>query len=278
MIISEIKDGFGNQLFMYACGYALAKKKGTKLILDSTILDTSNLRDYELGGLNIKYDLHLYIPRFLPHFLKRITGKIFRLVLSLTCMKITEKTTTKVNKEIYKVNKSCRLIGYWQSEKYFIDYKDEIVSMLTPNYKTSETFNKMKKNIEESESVSLHIRRGDFVALGWCLDKNYYKKAIEYIISKTHNPTFYIFSDDIKYAQNFLEEFNINKIYVNYDCIKPTIEDFLLMSNCKHNIIANSTYSWWGGYANLNPKKIVCCPPREARDFFYPQDWVVISF
>ena len=278
MIISEIKDGFGNQLFMYACGYALSKQKGTKLILDSTILDTNNIRDYELGGLNIKYYLHLSIPQFLPYVFKRIIGKVIRLILSSVCKQKKETSTTKVNKEIYEINGNIRLIGYWQSEKYFKDYKDEIISMLTPNYKTSETFNKLKSNIKESESVSLHIRRGDFVALGWCLDKNYYKKAIDYVVLRTKKPTFYIFSDDINYAKEFLEDFNINKVYITYDAIKPTIEDFILMTNCKHNIIANSTYSWRGGYANSNPDKIVCCPPREARDFFYPQDWVVISF
>lgn len=97
------------------------------------------------------------------------------------------------------------------------------------------------------------------------------------MIERIESPTFYVFSDDINYAKEMFKDFNVPIKIINYEPIDSTIEDFLLMKSCKHNIIANSTFSWWGAWANNNPNKIVICPPRESPDFFYPKDWIIMK-
>lgn len=277
MIISNIQDGFGNQLFMYACGYAAARKQGGKFVLDATFLATSNLRNYELGGLNIRYSNLLNIPKRLPYFVKAVIRKLLQTMLSMITKSFKEKTTYEFDPSVLNLKGSYRLSGYWQSELYFKEYRSELLSMFTPNYSTTKSFNGVLEKIQRTESVSVHVRRGDFIALGWCLGKHYYMNAIKTILGKVSAPTFYVFSDDIEYAKEMFEGFDVKIEFISYESLNSTIEDFLLMKSCKHNIIANSSYSWWGAWANDNPDKIVVCPPREARDFFYPVDWIVVK-
>lgn len=268
MIISTIKDGFGNQLFMYACAYSVAKNSGSKLVIDTSFLATSKLRNYELGRLNIKYDYLFHIPNYIPNFLKILIRKLFQLYIKLIAEKYNERKSYEFDSKVLKLKGSYRLYGYWQSEKYFVQYRKELLDMLIPNYDMTDSFKTMLSKIQNTQSVSIHVRRGDFIALGFCLNDEYYKKAIQYIIERIKNPIFYVFSDDIEYAKKMFSNFDVAIEIINYKSIDSTVEDFLLMKSCKHNIIANSTYSWWGAWANCNPDKIVICPPRESPDFF----------
>ena len=154
--------------------------------------------------------------------------------------------------------------GYWQSEKYFKNIKDEIIKSFTPIHDISEKAKQYIKEIENSNSVSLHVRRGDYVdntmfkGSGLTItEMPYYKDAIEFINSKVENPKFFIFSDDIAWCkENF--EFLEDKTFI--DDTKSAIDDMVLMSRCEHNIIANSTFSWWGAWLNRNKNKIVIAP------------------
>lgn len=184
MIISTIKDGFGNQLFMYACGYAVAKKSQKRLILDSSILATSNLRKFELGRLNIQYDYLFYIPTNLPKLLKVLIRHFYQALTYILSQPYKEKISYQFDPKVLNLKGSHILIGYWQSEKYFRQYRAEILAMLTPNYETTNSFKKQLIRIQKVESISLHIRRGDFIKLGFCLDKEYYEKAIQFMIGK----------------------------------------------------------------------------------------------
>ena len=113
--------------------------------------------------------------------------------------------------------------------------------------------------INKSNSVSLHVRRGDYLNLKniGVLDVDYYIKAVEYIRKNVEKPTFYIFSDDLEWCKNSLG-FLDDCIYV--DWTQTEIDDLKLMSFCRHNIIANSSFSWWGAWLNQNPKKTVIAP------------------
>lgn len=140
MIISTIKDGFGNQLFMYACGYAIAKNSGEKLILDSSALATSKLRKYELERLNIKYDYLLQIPNHLPNILKILTYRIIKIIKNILTKPYNEKISYEFDPQVLELRGSYRLSGYWQSEQYFRQYRSDILAMLTPNYTTTSSF------------------------------------------------------------------------------------------------------------------------------------------
>ena len=198
-------------------------------------------------------------------------------MMSLLFVDFREKDTYLLDMSLLHLSGNTRITGYWQSEKYFIDYREELLKMLTPTYAVTKSFESTLLAIKRSFSVSIHVRRGDFVSLGWCLDIAYYKKAIKLMSDKIQNPVFYVFSDDNEKAKNLFEGIDARFNFVDYEAVNPTIEDFLLMKSCKHNIIANSSYSWWGAWANNNPDKIVLCPPREARDFFYPKEWIVVK-
>lgn len=143
----------------------------------------------------------------------------------------------------------------------------------------------MQYEIKNSNSVSLHIRRGDYVALskskkGHALCPiSYYKKAIENIAQKIHNPRFFIFSDDIQWVKENLA-IKYNAEYIDFNRDYPE-RDIILMKHCKHNIIANSSFSWWGAWLNENPNKIVIAPKRwmnnlESSDDLIEPNWIKI--
>ena len=246
MIISEFIGGFGNQLFEYACAYAQARRMNTKLVLDSMFLATDTLRNYELDSLSLRYDFVFRIPQKYPYIIKVALRKCFHFLLRIIAKNYAERKAYVFDDKVYALSGNWRLRGYWQSEKYFKDYRDEIVSMLTPTYPMTASFLKLKEQIESTNSVAVHVRRGDYVALGICLSDVYYREALLRICQKVNAPVFYVFSDDMEYAKQLFAEFVSDQVVpICYEGHNSTIEDFLLMKSCKHNIIANSSYSWW---------------------------------
>lgn len=173
--------------------------------------------------------------------------------------------------------------GTWQSEKYFINH-DKI--------KNSFKFNEQRLNQEtrriakslggEGVTVSIHIRRGDYLSdafasgFGNCCPLEYYRKAINFMNEKFHDPLFLIFSDDMEWVKENL--ILRNAIYVNHNKNIDSWQDMYLMSKCKHNIIANSTFSWWGAWLNDNDDKIVIAPKRWwstiDNDDVVPESWI----
>ena len=277
MIISEFIGGFGNQLFEYACAYAQARRMNTKLVLDSMFLATDTLRNYELDSLSLRYDFVFRLPQKYPYIIKAMLRKCFHFFLRIIAKNYAERKAYVFDDKMYALSGNWRLRGYWQSEKYFKDYRDEIVSMLTPTYPMTASFLKLKEQIESTNSVAVHVRRGDYVALGICLSDVYYREALLRIRQKVNAPVFYVFSDDMEYAKQLFAEFVSDQVVpICYEGHNSTIEDFLLMKSCKHNIIANSSYSWWAAWANVHEDKIVVAPKRENKDDFYPEEWIQV--
>jgi hypothetical protein len=178
--------------------------------------------------------------------------------------------------------------GYWQSEKYF----NQIQDIIRKSYEFDETkLNKGSKVILEKInsviSVSIHIRRGDYLSdtgasklLGNICTLNYYTKAIEYLTETlSNNISFFVFSDDINWVKNTFTNYNL--IYIDCNLCENSWMDMFLMSKCNHNIIANSSFSWWGAWLNNYPDKIVVCPNKwfkhqDAIDII-PKSWISIS-
>ena len=209
--------------------------------------------------------------------------------------KLVEDTFQPFDPMVLKAGKNVYLEGYWQSEKYFkeIEYIIRKDLIIKPNLKGR---NKdIAKKIVSENSISLHIRRGNYVANpeifkvhGTC-EQEYYYEAIDYITENVKEPYFYIFSDEIEWAKdNFKIEYahtfvdiNIGFDGENYQDEK-NYEDLRLMSLCKHNIIANSSFSWWGAWLNQNPEKIVIAPKKWFNDEsldtsdLIPNSWIRI--
>ena len=168
------------------------------------------------------------------------------------------------------IEDGCYLDGYFQCEKYFKDIREIILEQFSINQDISNYTKEIKNKIQNFQnSCSLHIRRGDFVNSkninihGAC-DIEYYKKAMKYLEEKVENINYFIFSDDIEWVKENLAI--QNAIYIDSKEKRIPHEDIYLMSLCKNNIIANSSFSWWGAWLNQNEKKMVIAPKRWFAD------------
>jgi len=232
-IVVKLMGGLGNQMFQYAYGFALAKRKNRNLSLDISFFNQKNAatpRVFELDQLCISQ--------------KNFGQKLFLAKIP----KIGRKIETLLN----------YFEGYFQSEKYFSDYKDEIIN---------EFQFKEKLQAPEGNSVAIHIRRGDyaeFANIHLVCTPFYYENAVAYIQSKVESPIFYVFSDDIEWCKQNVKVPEPCHYIDNLN--KPSSHDMQLMSLCKHNIISNSTYSWWAAWLNQNPDKIIVAPDRWFAD------------
>lgn len=278
MIITKISGGFGNQLFMYACGYAAAQRLDTGLILDTSFMDTDNLRSYELDKLNIKYDKHFSTEWLKLYPLKVLYRKIIRGTILARYTMFKEKQTYHFDPEYLNIKNDTYLYGYWQTEKYFKDYRKELLQMFTPRYELSSDCKKYINKANCCNSVAVHVRRGDYVKIGICLDKSYYFHAFEYLEQRMKNITYFVFSDDMEYVHQMFKNAQREIVYVQYTSANPTLDDFFIMKACKHIIMANSSFSWWAAWLNNNPDKQVLYPKTSWADSdFYPKEWTMIQ-
>jgi hypothetical protein len=266
MIISKITGGLGNQMFQYAIAKSIAQKRADKFKLDISFYPKQSLRKYELNYFNIEENIATN-----NEIIKLAGDENFwfklrkKLGLNPTRAKsyFLEKETAVFDKKVFDYEKNIYLDGYWQDEEYFRDIREELLKDFTLKNNISIEAKKYLKDIRNSQSVSVHVRRGDYIqnthtnsVHGTC-DLDYYQKAIKCIHEKVKSPNFYIFSDDIIWCkENF--DFLENKVFV--DDTKSAFDDLELMRNCKHNIIANSTFSWWAAWLNTYEKKIVIGP------------------
>lgn len=265
MIITALNGGLGNQMFQYAAGRALAFRLNVELKLD--------LSSYErqTDPLVAKRRFSLDNFEITAGIARDEEVEIFKKPKILTGL-FNKKTYFKekgmnFNNEFQDLSGDVFLDGYWQSEKYFSEIRDILHEEFQLKDK-EELTRVFPKELEGSDSVSIHIRRSDYITnptaanvLGF-IGIEYYKKAIDYIRGKIQNPKFFVFSDDISWVKKNLDT-GVNSYYMEGN---PDHIDLSLMNLCKNNIIANSSFSWWGAYLNLNPEKIVIAPKNWFKD------------
>ena len=260
MIITKIKGGLGNQLFQYAAGRAVAIHHKVPLKLDTTIFETYKLHNgYRLDQFAIQAEIATDNEII---NLKGRNNVLFSALRKAGLVKrksyFKEKRSSYFDESVFK-NNYVYLDGYWQNELYFLDIRELLLRELSPISSMSDLGCDYLKFIKKSNSVSVHVRRGNYLNTKNInvLDVDYYMKAAEYVRKNVEKPTFYVFSDDLEWCKNslgFLDDF----IFV--DRTQTEIDDLKLMSFCRHNIIANSSFSWWSAWLNQNPKKIVIAP------------------
>lgn len=278
MIITKISDGFGNQLFMYACGYAVAQRLNTKLILDTSYLDTNKLRSYELDKLNIRFAKRFSTNWLKLYPLKVLYRKIEHFGMRMRYSMYKEKKTYLYDPEVLCIKNNTYLSGYWQSELYFKEYRNDLLALFTPKYELSIGCKEYIEQVRSCNSVAVHVRRGDYVKIGICLDASYYFHAFEHLEQTMDDITYFVFSDDIEYARQMFVNAQRKMEYVHYTPANPTLDDFFIMKACKHIIMANSSFSWWAAWLNNNPDKQVLYPKTNwAGTNFYPEAWTMIQ-
>lgn len=271
MLIIQLTGGLGNQMFQYAAGKAQALRLNTDLYLDKTHFLTTplgkvNLRQYELSQFS--FNQKFKHPNF--HWIK----KYLKVKQVYNGFKTYIDPHVHFNADFFKISDKTYIEGFFQSEKYFNDYSSEIRSDFKfknpPQGLNLELFNK----IQSLNAISVHVRRGDYVnnpetlkSHGIC-GLDYYQNAVELIVSKVEKPYFFLFSDEPEWVQQNL------KLDYPYEVIshnkgESSFEDMRLMSVCKHNIVANSSFSWWGAWLNNNFNKTIIAP----KSWFINPDW-----
>jgi hypothetical protein len=273
MIIINLTGGIGNQLFQYAFGRALSLKSNCELVVDISSYEWDKLRQYSLNVFNLPIRKATQIE--INNIKKSKVSLINRILYSLLGDPIPYYLFSVIKEKSFKYDlnfnlfrtKNVYLEGYWQSEKYFKNIQFILQNELKVNEdKLSIDYNLNKHLIiHKKNSVSIHVRRGDYVSNrvtseyhGIC-DMNYYLQAINFFEELIEEPFFFVFSDDKNYVK---ENFGNKKNVLVVENIPYDYEELLLMSTCDHNIIANSSFSWWGAWLNANSNKKVIAPKK----------------
>lgn len=275
MIIVKLMGGLGNQMFQYATGYRLAQLLNTQLKLDIYSLSGSGIcipRDYELkhllvtAGIATAAEIELLRRQGDKPLLRRFSSISGLLGRKLPMPGDYREPHFHYDPNFFVTTDNCYLDGYWQSEKYFADASADIRKEFTVRNPLVGRNLELAVRIGVTESVSIHVRRGDYITNpvtasfhGIC-SLVYYGRAIELIYERVKHPQFFVFSDDPSWVQANLAV-PLPATFITHNA-SSCHEDLRLMSLCRHHIIANSSFSWWGAWLNYNPEKIVVSPSR----------------
>jgi len=285
MVISKIIGGLGNQLFQYAAGRTLAHLNNTILKLDVSFFEEYEFRNFDLLNFttNVDFATKQEIENLMP---AHNFEKAFQYLSPLKKRTYHRERYFHFDERFLNLGANVFLKGYFQSEKYFLPAKEIIRKELTFKENAIDRVKEFSLELNERNSVSIHIRRGDYekdpaiAERHGTLSAGYYRSALEIIKTKIQLPRFYLFSDDMDWATKNLQLPDL--VCVSNEISKNHIEDFYLMSQCHHNIIANSSFSWWGAWLNNNAGKIVIAPdkwfkkgPKDTQDII-PAEWYKI--
>ena len=274
----KITGGLGNQMFQFAAGYSVAKSKKVDLNLDLSWYKRRDIHNgFELQKIFDIFNRVDFLNK--PFSLKQLFSKIdFR-------YKTFEEPHFHYTPEILNLQNHCFLRGYWQSEMYFTNYASDIRKIFEFKKILDNENSKIASEIIENKSVSLHIRRGDFLKKNNQVHQvdltKFYNKAINEMSNNFDNPKFFIFSDDPKWV---FKNFSIKKNFriVSNNKSNYSYLDMYLMSLCKCNILANSTFSWWSAWLNNYSNKIILAPKTWftdktiKTDNLFPKNWDTI--
>jgi hypothetical protein len=293
MIVTELISGLGNQMFQYAAGLALAKRNNTELYIDNSWfnLDIEKQTPRNYGMTPFRIDAQIADEALIRKFIKaENTGLFSRISNKLDSMqpyylrKVYVEPHFQYDPNFQKANNNTYLSGYWQSEKYFKDIEHDVRASFRLKNELSELNVKLKNEISNCMAISLHVRRTDMVnnpevikTHGACT-LDYYLAAVNQISIGLEAPKFFIFSDDPTWCKENLH-INFPVTYIDHNHGDDAYLDMHLMSQCKHHIIANSSFSWWGAWLNSNTDKRVIAPKRwfatndkDTKDII-PESW-----
>jgi hypothetical protein len=289
MDVVVIFNGLGNQMSQYA--FYLQKKKygpATQYINFCRVHNGAelervfNIKQKHNAVQNVLYALfRLLLSRKIP---LRTLIKLFFKVFNI---RITDENFDYNFKENYLKSSSGINFYYggWPSENYFNSVsncvKQAFKFTVPQDYENAAHI----ASINNSNSVAMHVRRGDYLNeeninnFGKVCTLGYFEKAIATINSSVINPHFFIFSNDVEWVKNNLKMESVT--YVTCNSGNNSWKDMYLMSICKHNIISNSTFSWWGAWLNNHDSKMIISPSRylnnDIKTDFYPESWIKLS-
>lgn len=293
MVFVKLKGGLGNQMFQYAAGKALSEHLKTKLKIElSHFIENPEQVDVFVAR---PYALNIF-PNIIERTVvlsKKTEHRIYKKLRNIFIKRIVQiynEASMAFDPLFFKLKSPVILEGFFQNQDYFINFEEIIRhSFEFPSIQVHDKNFEILSNIETENSISVHVRRGDYLNNlilqyhGVC-EKDYYIMAIERISVKLESPFFYFFSDDPGWVKTNLMPFVSNGRIVQGNTEKNSWKDMMLMSYCKHNILSNSSFSWWSAWLNSNRNKTVIAPKNwfaneklkeQAKDIC-PDSWIRI--
>ncbi len=290
MVIIRAAGGLGNQMFQYAAGRALALTRNAALQLDISACGSDGARrDFELQRV-FSLDLSIAGSADIRVVLGWQSSQTARRIFSRRGFAALRKKELIAEPHfnywpgLADAPEDCYLVGYWQSEQYFKQHEQTIRSDFRFRHSLTAPNEALANAMQQVGAVSLHVRRGDYAndpktnsVHGLC-SLAYYQAAITFVAERVESPHFFVFSDDLPWAmENLRLPFPCE--YVAGNRGTSSFADMHLMSLCKHHIIANSSFSWWGAWLNPDPHKIVIAPQKwfasgVSVDDLIPDGWV----
>lgn len=291
MVTVQLNGGLGNQLFQYAAAKSLSMHHNVPLLIDISSFQREDLpelevpRDFELYNFEGVNDKTIVLSKKdnedIINFLKK---KSIVKLLPNHKRKVYSEPFYHFDKNFFHSKKNVLLRGQWQSEKYFRRFSNFFHDSFQLKTSLIENCLHQGQQLQAIQSVSVHVRRSDYlrkkIILEWhgVMEKDYYLKAFKYLEEKIGSFEVFYFTDDTEWVKNELLPAKEGEIIST--ATKNHYEDFYLISQCRHNIIANSSFSWWGAWLNKNPDKIVIAPtnwfnqgPKDTQDLL-PQAWL----
>jgi hypothetical protein len=293
MVSVILNGGLGNQMFQFATAKALALKLGTELELDLSFFNLHGnkpwCRSYELEIFKhharvkkVTFSLNKYIIYIVPTLKKNNVGKW---ILSKLKFYFDDDYQSK---RFLSLRNGTTFYGTFPNENFFIQYRNEILTEFLFKDPLDSVCQQVSNEILKSNSVSIHIRRGDYLnsknsSIYYQCSLDWYNTAIQYLKERVDAPVFYFFSDDMDWVKENFKSTE-NSYFVDFNKGTTAYNDMRLMSLCKHNIIANSTFSWWGAWLNQYPGKIVIAPKNyykkenknKEKPNIMPESWILL--
>lgn len=294
-VVVRLWGGLGNQLFQYAFGYAAAKRNKCELCLDTRYYSEKKLRlahartpsifkmNLDIKVCEVDDEINLCVDFYQNKWINRILRVPSFLLLPCHHFKYFKESRLRFYPEILNIQNNMYFDGYWQTEKYFKDYRLELVKQYQLICET-DALRRVKDKIKSCNSVAVHVRRGDYtkkhINIGKIYEKvleiSYFKEAIENITKQINSLEIFIFTNDICWVKdNFPCQDNLH--IVSEIELLSDIEEFSAMCACKHFILSNSSFSWWAAWLSENPHKYVIAPKQwNGNADIIPQGWHIL--
>jgi hypothetical protein len=298
MILIRLMGGLGNQMFQYALGTHLAIKNKAELKVDTALLADPGLSheiathrklEIDIFDIPLKFATQKEVEYFNGKLYSALPGKLYNKIIQASRKKnLIIENGRDFHPEILSLTGNKCLVGSWQSEKYFKSVESEIRKLYSFHKPLRGKHLEISTEIQKTNSVCIHVRRGDYVTsplysntLG-TQEPEYYISALELLKSGRAIEQIFVFSDDIAWCKNNLS-FTIPYYFMDYEAGENKyVTDLHLMSLCKHFIISNSTFGWWAAWLSNSKGKMVFAPANWYKDTSFnsadiiPSDWIKI--
>lgn len=293
MVTVQLNGGLGNQLFQYAAAKSLSLHHGVPLRIDVSSFHRTDLPELEIPRAFELYNFEGVTDKTtvlskeenqrIIRFLKK---KSFAKFLPHHKRKIYTEPFYHFDRNFFQSNSEVLLRGQWQSQQYFLPHEDELKPALRLKQNLIENVKDKGQKLARENTVAVHVRRGDYLRLPIILDwhgvmpKEYYANAFRELNKRCTHYTVCYFTDDPEWVKENLFPIAEGEM-ISQHLSETQYEDFYLMQNCRHNVIANSSFSWWAAWLNNHPDKIVIAPqrwfgptgPKDTQDLL-PESWI----